>query len=195
MSTKGLTRSIERVILGIAKQGFLVVAIAGAVIYPATPTVTKADMDVKLDGHAESTTQAVLISVPNLTIASDEPVSSEKLAPKKKVFVASFAKSARPATVVDRMNLRITAYTSSPEETDSTPDITASGSRTRDGVVATNLLPFGTRVRIPSLFGNKIFTVEDRMHPRMTNGLDVWVQTKVEAFRIGAQNLEVEIID
>ena len=37
----------------------------------------------------------------------------------------------------------VTAYSSTPEETDDTPRITASGGEVRDGIVAANFLPFG----------------------------------------------------
>ena len=37
----------------------------------------------------------------------------------------------------------LTAYSSSVDETDDTPFITASGKHVRDGIVATNFLPFG----------------------------------------------------
>ena len=83
------------------------------------------------------------------------------------------------------LSLRVTAYTSVPDETDSTPFITASGELVRDGIVATNLLPFGTKVTIPALFGNKIFVVEDRMNERMKNSLDIWMQTKGKALLFG----------
>src|SRR3990167_1248447 len=46
-------------------------------------------------------------------------------------------------SVVERY-VTITAYSSTPEETDSTPFITASGTHVRDGVVAANFLPLGT---------------------------------------------------
>src|SRR3989344_4334376 len=65
-----------------------------------------------------------------------------------------------------RNDVTITAYSSRPEETDSTPFIAASGKRVFDGMVAANWLPLGTKVRIPELYGNKIFVVEDRMHAR-----------------------------
>ena len=76
---------------------------------------------------------------------------------------------------IDPLFMKVTAYSSSPDETDNTPFITASGKTVRDGVVATNVLPFGTKIKIPSLFGDKIFTVEDRMHRRMKNVMDIWM--------------------
>jgi 3D (Asp-Asp-Asp) domain-containing protein len=191
MSTKGLRRSIESVIQGMAKHILFGAAVSGALVLPSNTLVTKADVEPIFDGHAESTTQSALISVPNLTIVNSSPA----VPAVKKVATAVTAAVARPLKVADRMTLHITAYTSSPEETDDTPFITASGSRTRDGVVATNILPFGTRVQIPSLFGDKIFTVEDRMHPRFQNRMDVWTETKAEAYRIGIRTAEVVVLN
>ena len=89
--------------------------------------------------------------------------------------------------------VKVTAYSSSPDETDDTPNIAASGTNTRHGVVAANFLPFGTKVRIPNLFGDTVFTVEDRMAKRFQDRLDIWFPTKTEAKRFGLQFTEVEI--
>ena len=79
----------------------------------------------------------------------------------------------------------ITGYSSTPEETDDTPFTTASGTPTRPGVVAANFLPFGTKIRIPALFGDRIFTVEDRMHIRNSDKVDIWFSSKEEALNFG----------
>lgn len=88
----------------------------------------------------------------------------------------------------------VTAYSSREEETDSTPFITASGSNVRTGVVAANWLPFGTKIKIPELFGEKVFTVEDRMHKRNADKMDIWFPTTEEALRFGTQVTRVEIL-
>ena len=90
--------------------------------------------------------------------------------------------------------MRVTAYSSSPDETDSTPFTTAMGTEVHDGIVATNILPFGTKIKIPSLFGDKIFTVEDRMNKRIKNTVDVWMTGKIKALRFGANYADVVII-
>jgi len=95
---------------------------------------------------------------------------------------------------VIKLKITVTGYSSSPDETDSDPHITASGKWVRDGIVATNLLPFGTKVRIPEEFGDKVFVVEDRMHSRFSNRIDVWFPSKNEARSFGKKNLEVEIL-
>jgi len=92
------------------------------------------------------------------------------------------------------LHLRITAYSSSEDETDSTPFITASGKTVRDGIVATNLLPLGTKVRIPELFGDKVFVVEDRMSPRFQKTIDIWMQTKAKAIYFGLHYANVIVV-
>ncbi|MEY4731425.1 MAG: hypothetical protein RL681_371 [Candidatus Parcubacteria bacterium] len=88
----------------------------------------------------------------------------------------------------------VTAYSSTPEETDDTPFTTASGQTVRDGIVATNLFPFGTKITIPALFGNKVFEVQDRMHKRKQNGVDVWMDSTSKALAFGAHKAEVHIL-
>jgi 3D (Asp-Asp-Asp) domain-containing protein len=89
----------------------------------------------------------------------------------------------------------VTAYSSSVNETDDTPFITASGERVRDGIVAANFLPFGTRIRIPEVFGNKIFVVKDRMATKHAEKVDIWFETKELAKTFGKKKLIVEVLD
>jgi 3D (Asp-Asp-Asp) domain-containing protein len=74
------------------------------------------------------------------------------------------------------------------------PLVTASGTRARDGVVAANFLKFGTKIKIPALFGDKIFTVEDRMSSKYQNTVDVLVSSKDEAIRLGVKKAYIEIV-
>ena len=95
-----------------------------------------------------------------------------------------------------KLKVIITAYSSTIWQTDSTPFITAAGTTVRDGIIANNLLPFGTRVRIPELYGSKIFVVEDRMN--YTKGyyhVDIWFASYDEALNFGAKNTYIEILE
>jgi 3D (Asp-Asp-Asp) domain-containing protein len=90
----------------------------------------------------------------------------------------------------------ITAYSSTPEQTDDTPFITASGKTVADGIVANNMLPFGTQIRIPSIFGNKIFVVQDRMNKRKSDyHIDIWFPTYMEAKNFGVKTAEIEVLE
>lgn len=97
--------------------------------------------------------------------------------------------------ITKRIRVLLTGYSSSPFETDDTPYITASGSFVREGIVASNLLPFGTKIKIPELFGDKVFVVEDRLNPK--NGLyhiDIWFPSRKEALRFGKKWSYIEVI-
>lgn len=97
------------------------------------------------------------------------------------------------ATIVKSWRV-ITAYSSTPDQTDATPFITAQGTRVRDGIVAANFLPFGTKVRIPALFGDKVFVVEDRMNKRHASRLDVWFETRWQAREFGIRVAQIEVL-
>ncbi len=108
------------------------------------------------------------------------------------------ARAEAPA-VVRRFRVVVTAYASTPEQTDHTPCITASGydvcAADREDVVAANFLRFDTKLRLPEYSGEKVYTVQDRMHERYPRRLDVWRRSTDEARRFGAQYLWMEILE
>lgn len=113
------------------------------------------------------------------------------------MVVAAFIAAASPAIIMAErevphvMYLHITAYSSSPDETDSDPFYTANGKHVADGFVANNRLPFGTKLQIPDLFGDKIFTVEDRMAKRFQKTVDIWMPSKKAALAFGTVKANV----
>ena len=84
------------------------------------------------------------------------------------------------------------AYSSTPGQTDASPEITASGEKVRSGTLAANFLPFGTKVRI----GNKIYTVTDRMNSRYDGKyvIDIWKPSKFEAMEYGARIIKIKVV-
>jgi len=98
--------------------------------------------------------------------------------------------------VVKRIKVVTTAYSSTIYETDNDPFITAAGTQVRDGVVANNLFPFGTKIRIPELYGDKVFIVEDRMSSKKGYyHIDIWFPSYWEAKDFGAKITYVEILE
>lgn len=110
-------------------------------------------------------------------LALNLPITPKTYKPRKKIYF-----------------VRVTGYSSTQDQTDNTPFITASGTHVRDGVIATNFLPFGTVIRIPQLFGNKTFIVEDRMNNRYWTDIDIWFSTKEMAKKFGVKIVKIEII-
>lgn len=92
------------------------------------------------------------------------------------------------------INLLVTAYSSTHDQTDGDPFRTAFGTQVEDGIIAANFLSFGTRVRFPEIYGNKVFRVEDRMHPRFWYRADIWFPTREEAENFGVKWLKMEIL-
>ncbi len=88
----------------------------------------------------------------------------------------------------------VTAYSSTPDQTDSSPFITANGTFVRDGIVATNFLPFGTKVKFPAYSGDKIYTVQDRMAKKNSHKIDIWMPTRHAALDFGVKKLAYEIV-
>jgi 3D (Asp-Asp-Asp) domain-containing protein len=89
----------------------------------------------------------------------------------------------------ERVQVIITAYSSTTDQTDSTPFITASGRRVRPGIVAVSrdlkdILDFG---QIVYLEGVGYFVVEDVMHERWTNRVDIWYPSRLKALHFGVK--------
>ncbi|MFC1598619.1 hypothetical protein ACFL2U_01230 [Patescibacteria group bacterium] len=95
------------------------------------------------------------------------------------------------------VSIPVTAYSSTVDQTDSTPCITANGfnlcENDKQNVIATNYLPFGTKVRFPDYDPDTIYTVEDRMNARYSFRADIWMKTRNEAKVFGIQTIKMEI--
>jgi 3D (Asp-Asp-Asp) domain-containing protein len=99
-----------------------------------------------------------------------------------------------------------TAYNSTPGQTDSSPYITATGTRVRSGVVALSRdllrrFPYGTRVTIEDMSGRynsflrgRVFVVEDTMNVRIGNTVDVWMNSRREAMSWGSRNIRITAV-
>jgi len=97
--------------------------------------------------------------------------------------------------VFEKIPVVVTGYSSTPEETDDDPYTTANGSTVKEGIVANNLLAFGTKIRLPEIYGDKIFVVDDRMNPKKGDyHIDIWFPTKEEAKNFGAKITYIEIL-
>jgi len=127
----------------------------------------------------------VFLGIPLLTLI---PFSTSHAPP--------FSISADDETLQEPETLKVwvTAYSSTPEQTDENPFETAAQTRVRDGIVAANFLPFGSIIKIPEFFGDKLFVVEDRMHARKRYVVDVWMAEKQAAKEFGSAITEIIVV-
>jgi 3D (Asp-Asp-Asp) domain-containing protein len=110
--------------------------------------------------------------------------------------------------------VRSTAYNSMPGQTDASPFKTATGARTRFGIVALSRdllrsIPYGSKVvledmgswsngsgrgKYNAMLSKMIFVVEDTMHPRKKGTVDVWFPARRQAIQWGARKLRIRIV-
>ena len=92
--------------------------------------------------------------------------------------------------IVETRIATITGYSSEESQTDSTPFLTASQTKVRDGVIACPRdLEFGVKV----IIDGKEFICEDRMNIRHTNRFDIWFESTQKALKWGNQIKLIEI--
>lgn len=130
---------------------------------------------------------SIVPQINNSAIGSEIEQIETKINPEAHLIRADDVK---PKKVI---YVTVTAYSSTPDQCDSTPFITASGTRVHDGTLAANFLPFGTKIRLPDYSGNKTFVIEDRMHPRFSQRADIWMETRETAKQFGIKRLKMEI--
>ncbi|AIZ45700.1 hypothetical protein QR90_12380 [Deinococcus radiopugnans] len=158
---------------------------------PPAPVVQRAAAPA---ARPQSTAQAQAAQARAAAVAQAQRPQAQ---PAPAAPVAALTARGRSAIV------RATAYNSLAGQTDSTPFITATGTRTRPGVVALSrdmlrLFPYGTRITIEDLSGRynnllrgRTFIVEDTMAARKTGSLDIWMSTRSQAINFGARQVRI----
>lgn len=118
---------------------------------------------------------------------------------KKAAAVIAKATSSPIVKVIRTSTHSMTAYNSEAAQTDDSPCITANGFNVcKHGIedtVAANFLPMGTKIRIPDLFGDRIFVVRDRMNKRYTDRVDVWMLSRADAMKFGVRKAKIEVVE
>lgn len=133
--------------------------------------------------------------------AAPQPTPANSTAGIEQSMVASVpvARPQLPAVsdkpVKKRLVVRASAYSSTVNQTDRDPFTAASGAKVYDGMIAMNGIAFGTKIRIPDYYGDKVFTVDDRMNPRWGNRrIDIWMTSHTAARQWGVRTVTIEIL-
>ena len=159
------------------------------------------------------------VSLEVLVAIEIEPALSLQVQPRLDVLAE--ARTHAPAPFVGPVAtpsfvVRATAYNSMASQTNAQPHVTATGVRTRWGIIAVSRdllgfdLPYGSLVRLRDLGnyhnsrgfgayqtlldGADLFVVEDTMHPRKANQIDLWFADYASAVNWGVRRLEVEVV-
>jgi 3D (Asp-Asp-Asp) domain-containing protein len=198
-------------------------AVTPATNSPAANSVSITEAAREARAHVPTTAPAS----PKVVPAVSKPVPAAK--PAKLVAKPALKAAAKPArkpaakprkpvvaskTYGKTIVVRSTAYNSLPGQTDASPFKTATGARTRFGIVALSRdllrsIPYGSRIvledmgtwangsgrgRYNAMLSRMVFVVEDTMHPRKTGTVDVWFPARRQAIQWGARRLRVRIV-
>jgi len=135
-------------------------------------------------------------------LVSDKSPASELQGPKTSTPALANRLPEIPykkATIIREGSHTITAYNSEAAQTDDSPCITANGFNVcehgQEDTIAANFLPFGTKVMIPELFGDRVFVVRDRMNKRHTSRVDVWMKDRQVALKFGVKVAKIQVIE
>lgn len=181
----------------IAASLLSLLAASVALATPALPSSAVASQAVKAALSAPVKTAATVKSV-----SPAQPVSA---AAARAQGVTRASSSGLRSTGRSAM-VHSTAYNSTPGQTDSTPFVTATGTRVRSGVVALSRdllgrFPYGTRLTIEDLSGRyssylrgRVFIVEDTMNVRIGNTVDIWMVSRGEAMSWGNRNIRITAV-
>ena len=125
-------------------------------------------------------------------------------------FLCFFGVALAQVETAEEFSVTMTAYSSTRSQTDSTPFITSTNQRVRPGIVAASRdllnsnLPYGSKLRVVAIKDTKpcggwdpemILEVQDTMHPRKSNQVDLWLPSTAKARKWGRCRVTLELLD
>lgn len=156
----------------------------------------RVSVDTMVKGEVDPTVAALIAQQTHQSEAKEQTALPAP-SPEKKVEEKKEVKK-KEVKVLGSSTRVITAYNSDPAQTDDTPCITANGfdvcQHGQEDTIAANFLRFGTKVRIPELYGDRIFVVRDRMNQRYNNRVDIWMKEKSDAKQFGVKVARIEVV-
>lgn len=122
-----------------------------------------------------------------------DPFSSEEGKKRAAVLAKHQDKIAKANFPKGKFIINATAYTAAADECGKSDGITASGLKVKENetIACPSPFPFGTKIYIEGL-GTRV--CEDRGGAIKGNHIDVYMETKAEAFQFGRRMLEAEVI-
>ncbi len=166
-----------------------------------------------LSSNTKPTTTTAKKPVPTKKPATKKP-TAKKPTPAQKPRTTSSNTSRVSTRSGPSFYLKSTGYNSATSQTDSSPRVTATGARTRFGIIAVSRdllrsIPYGSQVsiedmgslgsgsgrgRFNNLLNGVVFIVEDTMNKRITRTVDVWFTRHSMAIQWGKRQVKLTIL-
>jgi len=164
-------------------------------LFYAPVLADEASQRASLTENSQNTSQGIFTGFIVDQLTTDPVQASEEPSPANRLPEIPD----REIKIIRESSHTITAYNSEAAQTDDSPCITANGfnvcSHGAEDTIAANFLPFGTQVLIPELFGDRVFTVRDRMNKRHANRIDIWFKDRQTAVNFGVKIAKIQVIE
>lgn len=174
-----------------------ILVILGILAITLLPAIVKAEVETELplSDNYDFKTDPFLIDWTFLELKKKE--TPQALTKEDKMLLRWKEKQAhlwKNLEIGKQFTVNASAYTAAADECGKSDGITASGLKVTEKrtLACPRELPFGTKLKIEGL-GE--YRCEDRGGAIKGNKIDIYVETKKEAFAFGRQNLTAEIID
>lgn len=186
------------------KQGIIILIIIACifqfVLFYAPALADEAVQQAKAQTNEEDMIVSNEVMVKDSAIGQVTATDTVSIIPVATVKPETVVASSTPEYRIIRTSTHtMTAYNSEPGQTDDSPCITANGfnvcTHGEEDTIAANFLKFGTKVMIPELFGDRVFTVRDRMNQKHPNRVDVWMKTRPDAMKFGVRVAKIQVIE
>lgn len=122
-----------------------------------------------------------------------EPVKSEDEAKREKIYAKYEEKRQNANLPEGEFTINASAYTAAADECGKSDGITASGLMVKENrtIACPPAFPFGTKL---SIDGMGTYVCEDRGGAIKGNHVDIYMETKSEAFAFGRRNLTAQVV-
>lgn len=206
---------IKEEIVPLSSRQYLILLVIIACVFQFVLFYAPALADEAVAGDNSPSGKYDELLIANDSMAKDVVMNQEaaKLAPQAATSTNALATStpakdgksgqkasSTPALKVIRTSTHvITAYNSEVGQTDDDPCTTANGynlcQNGKEDTIAANFLKFGTKVKIPELFGDRVFVVRDRMNQKHPARVDVWMKNRHDAIHFGKKTATIQVVE
>ena len=123
-----------------------------------------------------------------------EPVMTQEEKSREKTLSRFKSRLESAVFPKGKFTVNASAYTAAADECGKSDGITASGVKVKEErtLACPSNFPFGTKIKID---GMGTYVCEDRGGAIKNNHVDIYMETKKEAFAFGRRNLEAEVIN
>lgn len=179
---------------------FFTPALAAETVAAQDELISLGNINKSVSMEANAQKFANTTPIKSKVVVNTEATSTKVVATEAVTTATSTESTSTPDYKVKSTSVHVmTAYNSEVGQTDNSPCITANGfdvcKHGQEDTIAANFLKFGTKVKIPELYGDRIFVVRDRMNAKHPNRVDIWMKDRSSAMKFGVKTAKIQVLE